>query len=58
MRYQDLTLSMDPIDGNIEETGPEVIKLIFVLSSAEHEILYAHKYKSIKNQHFFGFKCA
>ena len=29
--------------------GPEVIKLFFVLSLAEHEILNAHKYKISRN---------
>ena len=28
--------------------GPEVIKLFFMLNSAEHEILNAHKYENIK----------
>ena len=28
--------------------GPEVIKLFFMLDSAEHEILNDHKYKNIK----------
>ena len=31
-----------------KQTGPEVIKLFFMLNSIEHEILNAHKYKSIK----------
>ena len=30
------------------EPCPEVIKLFFLLNSAEHEILNAHKYKNIK----------
>ena len=29
-------------------SGPEVIKLFFMLNSDEHEILNAHKYKNIK----------
>ena len=28
--------------------GPQVIKLFFMLNSVKHEILNAHKYKSIK----------
>ena len=34
-------------------SGPEVIKLFYVLNSAEHEILSAKKYKNVnKNWHF------
>ena len=35
-----------------KSSGPEVIKLFFVLNSVEHEISNAHKYKNIK---IFGF---
>ena len=35
--------------------GAKVIKLFFMLNSAEHEMLNTHKYKNIqKNQHFSG----
>ena len=30
--------------------GPEIIKLFFVLSSVEHEILNAHKYQNISRK--------
>ena len=30
------------------QTGPKVVKEFFMLNSAEHEILNAHKYKNIK----------
>ena len=33
--------------------GPEVIKLFFMLNSAEHELLNAHKYENIKNFSIF-----
>ena len=33
-------------------SGPEVIKLLFMLNSVEHEILNAHKYKNIKKVGF------
>ena len=33
--------------------GPEVIKIIFILNSAEHEILNVHRYKTIKNFSIF-----
>ena len=33
--------------------SPEVIKLFFVLNSAEHKILNAHKYKKIKKFSIF-----
>ena len=29
-------------------SGPEAIKLFFMLNSVQHEILNAHKYKNIK----------
>ena len=35
------------------EPGPEVIKLFFMLNSAEHELLNAHKYENIKNFSIF-----
>ena len=34
-------------------SGPEVIKLFFMLNSTEHEILNAHKYETIKKSSFF-----
>ena len=36
-----------------KQPGPEVIKLFFMLNSAEHEILNARKYKNIKKFSFF-----
>ena len=42
---------MDPDQTAPKQTGPEVIK-IFMLISAEHEILNAHKYKNIKKPSF------
>ena len=33
--------------------GPEVIILFFMLSSVEHEILNAYKYKNVKKFSFF-----
>ena len=36
----------------VMKSGPGVIKLFFVLSSVEHEIVNAHKHKDIKK---FGF---
>ena len=36
------------------KSGPEVIKLFFVLNSLEHEILNAHKYKNIKRFSLIG----
>ena len=35
------------------KSGSEVITLFFMLSSAEHEILNAHKYKNIKKLSIF-----
>ena len=35
-------------------SGPEIIKLFFMLNSAEHEILNAYKYKNISNLAFFS----
>ena len=38
---------LDPLvqgEENKIETGPEVIKLFFMLNSAKHEILHAQKY--------------
>ena len=37
----------------VVKTGPEVIKLFFMLNSVEYEILNAHKYKNMKNTFFF-----
>ena len=37
-----------------KKTGPEAIKLFFMLNSTEHEILNAHKYKNIKKFVFLG----
>ena len=37
----------------VKVQGPEVIKNIFMLISAEHEILNAHKYKYIKKFSIF-----
>ena len=34
-------------------SGPEVIKLFFMLNSVEHKILNAHKYKNIKKSNSF-----
>ena len=34
--------------------GPEVIKLFFMLNSAEHEILYALKYKKYREMRYFS----
>ena len=36
--------------GVSNQPGPEVIKLFFMLNSAEHEILTAHKYSNSQNQ--------
>ena len=38
----------------IIKPGPDVIKLFFMLNSAEHEILNAQKYKTIKTLSFFS----
>ena len=35
-----------------KQTGPEVIKLFFMLKSVEHEILKAHKLNNIKELSF------
>ena len=35
------------------KAGPEVIQVFFMLSSAENEILNAHKYKNINKFSFF-----
>ena len=36
--------------------GPEVIKLFFMLNSAEHEILNAHKYEKSRSSAIFRFR--
>ena len=38
----------------ISTSGPEVIKLFFMLNSVEHGILNAYKYKNIKNFGLFS----
>ena len=40
-------------DINLDTPSPEVIKLFFMLNSAEHEILNVHKYKNIKKLSIF-----
>ena len=37
---------------SFQQTSPKVIKKIFMISSAEYEILNAHKYKNIKKFSF------
>ena len=43
-----LTVSIDA------NSGPEVIKIFFMLKSTEHKILNVHKYKNIKKFGFLG----
>ena len=39
---------------DLSRSGPEVIKLFFMLNSVEHKIVNAHKYINIKKFGFFS----
>ena len=38
----------------LQKPGPKIIKLFFILSSAKHEILNAHKFKKYKEIQLFS----
>ena len=48
-----LSVLLEGVFANSIDPGPEVINFFDMLSSAEHEISNAHKYKNIKKLSIF-----